>query len=161
VSDPLWKFNRWVVFTVPEGRTAYKLVKRPSGAYESQPDGKRSYIIGFAEGAPQWGTDLAAAIRFHHSEALALARKYDPVGNPGGPISNRVGWERVQELPPDFPPELAEDRTCPDCGSSVTRQKCFFELGGDCPRHEVAADWERDIRRWERERVENLAGAGI
>lgn len=32
---------------------------------------------------------------------------------------------------------LTEEPKCPECGSVVLRPKCFYELGGDCPRHEV------------------------
>jgi hypothetical protein len=36
---------------------------------------------------------------------------------------------------------LTEMPKCPDCNAGVYRPKCFFELGGDCPRHEVVADY--------------------
>lgn len=26
---------------------------------------------------------------------------------------------------------------CPQCGANADRPKCVFELGGDCPRHDV------------------------
>lgn len=31
---------------------------------------------------------------------------------------------------------------CPGCGASIFRQKCLFEMGGDCPRHEVKNGWK-------------------
>jgi hypothetical protein len=34
---------------------------------------------------------------------------------------------------------LTEEPKCPECCSGVLRPKCFYELGGDCPRHEVVA----------------------
>lgn len=34
---------------------------------------------------------------------------------------------------------LTEMPVCPECGSVVDRPKCFYELGGGCPRHDVVA----------------------
>lgn len=31
---------------------------------------------------------------------------------------------------------------CPECKSDARRPKCMFELGGDCPRHEVLDIWQ-------------------
>lgn len=38
------------------------------------------------------------------------------------------------------------DLKCPECGASVWRPKCMFELGGDCPRHSVRMDYEKKQR---------------
>jgi hypothetical protein len=35
---------------------------------------------------------------------------------------------------------------CPECKESVMRPKCMWELGGDCPRHEVRREWEAGKR---------------
>lgn len=35
---------------------------------------------------------------------------------------------------------------CPGCGSRVNRPKCFFELGGDCPRHPLLAEYREAVR---------------
>jgi len=32
----------------------------------------------------------------------------------------------------------ADSIKCPECNSTVMRQKCMWELGGDCPRHELS-----------------------
>jgi len=34
---------------------------------------------------------------------------------------------------------LTEEPKCPECGAGVMRPKCFYEMGGDCPRHDVVA----------------------
>ena len=36
---------------------------------------------------------------------------------------------------------------CPACGATVTRPRCLFELGGDCPRHQILADFKKDEKR--------------
>jgi hypothetical protein len=33
--------------------------------------------------------------------------------------------------------ELKKEPKCPECWSVVLRPKCFYELGGNCPRHEI------------------------
>jgi hypothetical protein len=35
---------------------------------------------------------------------------------------------------------------CPECGANALRPRCLFELGGDCPRHAVAAEWKKKKR---------------
>jgi hypothetical protein len=37
------------------------------------------------------------------------------------------------------------DRKCPECGMGAQRQKCAFDLGGGCPRHDPDA---YDERQW-------------
>ena len=32
----------------------------------------------------------------------------------------------------------ADSIKCPECDSTVMRQKCMWKFGGDCPRHELA-----------------------
>jgi hypothetical protein len=56
---------------------------------------------------------------------------------------------------------LATPPNCPEGCGRVDRPKCFFELGGGCPRHAVRNEWHRKIRQWRRDQVENLNGAGI
>jgi hypothetical protein len=36
---------------------------------------------------------------------------------------------------------LIPEPKCPLCEAGVDRPKCMFELGGDCPRHEVKREW--------------------
>ena len=35
-----------------------------------------------------------------------------------------------------LPPDWRKDQKCPECGVGADRPKCFFEMGGDCPRHD-------------------------
>lgn len=39
--------------------------------------------------------------------------------------------------------------SCPmeGCGANVMRPKCFWELGGDCPRHAIRDKYEADADR--------------
>ena len=43
------------------------------------------------------------------------------------------GWIR--------PPEA--EVKCPECGAGANRQKCMWEMGGSCPRHDAQRDYER------------------
>jgi hypothetical protein len=42
---------------------------------------------------------------------------------------------------------LPPEPKCPACGAGVDRPKCLFEMGGDCPRHEVRNAWKRQINK--------------
>jgi hypothetical protein len=42
---------------------------------------------------------------------------------------------------------------CPECGASALRPRCLFELGGDCPRHIIAADWKKRKRKNLRKKI--------
>lgn len=46
---------------------------------------------------------------------------------------------------------------CPSCKVGVLRPNCMWELGSDCPRHEVRADWIIKCKRivWESKRAES------
>lgn len=48
-------------------------------------------------------------------------------------LFDRLNARTVQVLPKDW----KKDRKCPEdgCGGSAERQKCFFDMGGGCPRH--------------------------
>ena len=35
---------------------------------------------------------------------------------------------------------------CPECGADANRPKCLWELGGDCPRHKVMAEYRKRQR---------------
>jgi hypothetical protein len=37
---------------------------------------------------------------------------------------------------------------CPGCGFGCLRQKCAWELGGGCSRHEIAAVFKEEKLRW-------------
>lgn len=39
---------------------------------------------------------------------------------------------------------------CPECGAGVNRPKCLFEMGSDCPRHEVREEWRKGMLMAER-----------
>jgi len=51
--------------------------------------------------------------------------------------ASRAERERVLSLIPE--PKC-------DCGVGVDRPKCMWEMGGDCPRHEVYNQWEANCR---------------
>ena len=36
---------------------------------------------------------------------------------------------------------LVTEPKCPECKSGVLRNKCFYELGGDCPRHALVGEY--------------------
>jgi len=36
---------------------------------------------------------------------------------------------------------------CEQCHSGVVRPKCFFELGGDCPRHSISEVFRKEMKR--------------
>lgn len=42
--------------------------------------------------------------------------------------------------------EMTSEPECPSCGVGVDRPKCFFDLGGYCPRHPLLAEWHQS--RW-------------
>lgn len=46
-------------------------------------------------------------------------------------LCEKLEARTVQTLPKDWRKNL----TCPNCGADANRQKCMFDLGGDCPRH--------------------------
>ncbi len=48
--------------------------------------------------------------------------------------------ERAEKATPDKEPK------CPTCSVGVMIQKCMFELGGDCPRHELRNQFSSAIR---------------
>jgi hypothetical protein len=54
----------------------------------------------------------------------------------------------VDECTRDADGALMQEPRCPElgCGCGVDRPKCFFELGGYCPRHPLADEWRRS--RW-------------
>lgn len=45
-----------------------------------------------------------------------------------------------------------------ECGCGVDRPKCMFELGGDCPCHEIRSRWHGRLIR--AERAARSSGAG-
>ncbi len=47
--------------------------------------------------------------------------------------------------------------SCP-CGFGIMRQKCAFELGGDCERHAIREEWEQLVARLERAERSSDAG---
>lgn len=44
---------------------------------------------------------------------------------------------------------------CPGCGVDARRPKCFWEMGGDCPRHEVLWKWRAAQRKARETRAAN------
>lgn len=46
----------------------------------------------------------------------------------------RLRAREVRTLPKDW----KKGRNCPECGVGADRPKCFFELGGACPRHDAS-----------------------
>ena len=42
---------------------------------------------------------------------------------------------------------VADNGKCPECGSASDRQKCLWDLGGNCPRHYVRDENRRRDRR--------------
>jgi hypothetical protein len=56
-------------------------------------------------------------------EELDLAREV---------VDNILGKIAAQRLA-----QIRSEPKCPECNAGVIRPKCLFELGGDCPRHDV------------------------
>lgn len=50
----------------------------------------------------------------------------------GPDIVERLLARTKRTLPADW----QKGRNCPECGAGADRPKCFFEMGGDCPRHD-------------------------
>jgi hypothetical protein len=50
-------------------------------------------------------------------------------------LIERLAKRTVETLPRNW----KDGRLCPECGISAERQKCAFEMGGACPRHDPTA----------------------
>jgi hypothetical protein len=50
-------------------------------------------------------------------------------------LIERLAKRTVETLPRNW----KDGRLCPECGMSSERQKCAFEMGGACPRHDPTA----------------------
>lgn len=77
------------------------------------------------------------------------------------PISHRItlecgcyhdqqtGWNRCasHQLQKRVEAQMEAERgipKCPECHSDARRPKCLFELGGNCPRHNIREKWYRE-----------------
>lgn len=48
-------------------------------------------------------------------------------------LKARLRDRQIETLPKDW----KKDRLCPECGASAERQKCMWDMGGGCPRHDA------------------------
>ena len=52
--------------------------------------------------------------------------------------------------------KLTEEPKCPECGAGVLRQKCMWDFGPSCPRHDVANAYGGDTAIYEH--LEDISG---